>query len=134
MSENLMTVSFDGGKRISAHYAGFRIQTDQSLKYGGEATAPEPYDLFLASLATCAGVYVLGFCHKRDIPTDGLRVVQRWERDDKGRLVRVELDVELPEGFPEQYRDAVIRSASQCTVKKALESPPEMVVRAVPAG
>jgi putative redox protein len=131
MADNEMTVSFPGGKRVTAHYDGFDILTDQSLKYGGDASAPEPYDLFLASLATCAGIYVLGFCAKRDIPTEGIRLVQRWKRDDKGRLARLEIDIELPAGFPEQYQDAVVRSANQCAVKKTMESPPEMVVRTI---
>ncbi len=131
MADKQMTVSFPGGKRVTAHYAGFDIQTDQGLKYGGEASAPEPYDLFLASLATCAGIYVLGFCTKRDIPTEGVRLVQRWERDDKGKLARLGIDIELPGSFPEQYRDAVVRAASQCAVKKTMESPPEMTVQSV---
>ncbi len=133
MADDLMTVTFDGGKRVSAHYAGFDILTDQSEKYGGDASAPEPFDLFLASLATCAGIYVLGFCAKRDIPTDGVGLRQRWQRDDKGKVVRIELDIELPDGFPEQYREPVVRAASQCAVKKLIENPPEMTVRAVTA-
>ncbi len=131
MADNEMTVSFPGGKCVTAHYLDFDIQTDQSEKYGGEASAPEPYGLFLASLATCAGIYVLGFCAKRDIPTEGIRLVQRWERDDKGKLARLGIDIELPAGFPEQYHDAVVRAASQCAVKKTMESPPEMTIRTV---
>ncbi len=131
MADNEMTVSFPGGKRVTAHFAGFDILTDQSLKYGGDASAPEPFDLFLASLATCAGIYVLGFCAKRDIPTEGIRLVQRWERDDKGKLAHLGIDIELPAGFPERYHDAVLRAASQCAVKKTIESPPEMTVRTV---
>ena len=60
-----MTVSFPGGKRVTAHYDGFDIATDQGVDSGGTGTAPEPYDLFLASLATCAGYYVLKFCSSR---------------------------------------------------------------------
>jgi len=127
--ENEMVVSFPGGKRVDAHYNGFHIETDQSPKYGGEGTAPEPYDLFLASMATCAGIYVLSFCERRGLPTEGLRLVQRWFRDGTGRLERIVLDVELPEGFPEKYHKAVVRAAHQCTVKKTLDDPPELEVR-----
>ena len=69
---NEMTVRFDGGKRITADYNGFQIATDQAPDSGGDGSAPEPYDLFLASLATCAGIYVLNFCDRRNIPTDGI--------------------------------------------------------------
>lgn len=127
--DNEMVVRFPGGKRVDALYKGFRIETDQSPKYGGEGAAPEPYDLFLASMATCAGIYVLSFCERRGLPTEGLRLVQRWFRDGSGRLDRIVLDVQLPEGFPEKYHKAVIRAAQQCTVKRTLDDPPELEVR-----
>jgi ribosomal protein S12 methylthiotransferase accessory factor len=126
-----MTVTLAGGKRVNVRYDGFEIATDQSRDNGGEASAPEPFDLFLASLATCAGAYVAGFCGKRDIPTDGIRLVQRWERDAEGRLVTIRLEVQVPPSFPQRYRDAVVRAAELCAVKRVLERPPTMEVRAV---
>ena len=129
-----MTVTLAGGKRVNAHYAGFEIATDQSRDNGGEASAPEPFDLFLASLATCAGAYVAGFCAKRDIPLDGIRLIQRWERDRDGRLAAIRLDVELPASFPERYHGAVARAAELCAVKRVLERPPTTEVRLAVAG
>jgi ribosomal protein S12 methylthiotransferase accessory factor len=126
---NGLTVTFPGGKRVTASYDGFEIVTDQSLKNGGQASAPEPFDLFLASLATCAGIYVLGFCQKRNIPHDGIKLVQSWERDEKTRrmtVIRIKIDV--PPEFPEKYHSALVRAAGQCAVKKTMESPPEFVV------
>jgi putative redox protein len=128
MSSNSMTVSFPGGKRVTASYKGFEIETDQSPKYGGEGASPEPYDLFLASLATCGGAYLAGFCGKRDIPLEGVRLSQSWERDDKGRVVGIELAIEVPEDFPERYLGALERVVSQCAVKRTIEDPPEMRV------
>ena len=72
-----MRITFGGGKRVAVDYGDHHIETDQSPKYGGEGSAPEPFDLFLASLGACAGVYVLGFCGSRDLPTDEIRLVQR---------------------------------------------------------
>jgi ribosomal protein S12 methylthiotransferase accessory factor len=123
-----MIVSFDGGKKVRASYGDFEIMTDQSVKNGGGASAPEPYDLFLASLANCAGVYVLGFCDKRGIPTDGIQLVESWQRDSKGRIETIRIDIEVPDDFPEKYRDALVRVANQCAVKKTLENPPEFQV------
>jgi putative redox protein len=124
---NEMTVRFDGGKRITAHYDGFDIATDQAPDSGGDGSAPEPYDLFLASLATCAGIYVLNFCERRSIPTDGITLSQKWEREN-GKISRIELEILVPESFPEKYHAALVRAASQCAVKKTLENPPAMEV------
>lgn len=126
---NEMIIDFPGGARVDAHYGGFDIRTDQPSYGGGEGSAPTPFNLFLASLGACAGIYVLGFCKQRGLPTDGIRLVQRMETDPATRMIsRVELEVQLPPEFPEKYKEAVIRSAEQCAVKKHIENPPQMVV------
>lgn len=123
-------VTHGGNKKINALVNGFTILTDQSPRSGGEGSAPEPFTLFLASLATCAGIYVVSFCQTRNIPTDGIRLLQDHDFDPKtGKLTKIALIVELPESFPEKYREAVLRAAAFCTVKKTLENPPEMVVQ-----
>lgn len=132
MGSNTMTVTFPGGKRVDATYGKFEIATDQSVDSGGDASAPEPFDLFLASLATCAGIYVLGFCQKREISHDGIRLTQKWERDEKTkRLTEIRISIEVPPDFPEKYHDALVRVANQCAVKKTIENPPEFDVRTV---
>ena len=47
----------------------------------GEGSAPGPYDVFLASIAACAGIYVLGFCQARGLATEGLSLAQSHEVD-----------------------------------------------------
>jgi putative redox protein len=127
-----MTVTFPGGKRVDASYNGFEIETDQAVDSGGDGSAPEPFVYFLASLATCAGIYILGFCQKRGISHEGVRLVQSWERDEKSRrLTTIRINIEVPPGFPEKYHKALVRAAAQCSVKKTLEKPPEFVVETV---
>jgi ribosomal protein S12 methylthiotransferase accessory factor len=126
---NEMIIDFPGGARVDAHFGGFSVMTDQPSHAGGQGSAPAPFSLFLASLGTCAGIYVLGFCRQRGLPTEGIRLVQRMESNPTTRMLsKVELEIQLPPGFPEKYREAVIRSAEQCAVKKHIENPPQMVV------
>lgn len=120
-----MEVFFPGKMRVTAKYKGFVIETDQSEHGGGDGSAPAPFDLFLASLGTCAGVFVLSFLQKRGLPTENAGVVMSHERDPQSGLIsKVTLEIKVPPGFPEKYRDAVIRAAETCTVKRHLESPP----------
>jgi len=126
-------VTFPGGKRVDAALADqLVVHTDQSPKHGGDGSAPEPFDLFLASLATCAGLYVLVFCQTRGIPTDRLALAQDQIYED-GKLRRIRLSILLPPGFPEKYVDAVRVAANGCRVKKTLADPPELEVVAVPS-
>ena len=129
-----MKITFPGGKKVNAEMGGMVIPTDQPLEAGGEGTAPSPFIYFLASLGTCAGIYVLGFCQQRGIATEGLSLTQRMEfvADETGRnrLSRLTLDILLPPGFPEKYRNAIVKTAELCTVKKVIMDPPEFVITA----
>lgn len=117
--------SFPGGVRVDAVVRGFTIASDQPVEYGGAGSAPAPFEQFLASLATCAGFYAVQFCRKRELPTDGLAVTLDTERDPEShRLAEVRIEVTLPDGFPEKYRDALVRAIDQCAVKRAIEAPP----------
>ena len=127
-----MIVTFPGGKRVDAEYGGFTIRTDQSPRGGGEGSAPQPFDLFLASIATCAGIYVKGFCDSRGVSAEGLGIEMRIERDPEHHRVRkLALEIRLPEGFPEKHREGVVRAADLCAVKKHILQPPAFAIRAV---
>ena len=125
-----MIIDFPGGVRVDAHFGPFTVETDQPAHTaGGAASAPTPFATFLAALGTCAGFYVLSFCQRRGIATEGLRLVQQTETDaDTGMVRLVRLDIELPADFPAHYRAALIRAAEQCAVKKLIEHPPTFAI------
>lgn len=119
-----MEILLPGEGRADAIYKGRAIATDQ------EGSAPAPFDLFLASVGTCTGIYVSRFCRKRNIPTDDIRILQRMTVHPRtDRVERIEVEICLPDGFPEKYREAVVRAAQSCTVKKHLDTPPALEVR-----
>jgi putative redox protein len=116
-----MIIDFPGGSRVDAHFRNFTVATDQPPV----ASAPSPFEVFLSSIGTCAGIYVLGFCMQRNLPTAGIRILERIHHDPQtGMLEQVGLEIQVPEGFPEKYHAALIRSAEQCAVKKTIEKPP----------
>lgn len=128
-----ITVSFPGGVSVAAQLPAHVVLTDQPAPLG-EGSAPSPFDLFLASLATCAGFYALRFCQQREIATDGMKLSLATERDAASkRLAKIAIVLDLPPGFPERYREAVIRAMDQCAVKKAIVDPPVFDVVARPA-
>ena len=120
---------FPGGVRVDAVVRGFAVSTDQPFEAGGFDTAPSPYELFLASLATCAGFYAVQFCRKRGISTEGLKLSAHATKSDGVLTDSMRIDLELPHGFPDQYRTAILRAIDQCAVKRALENPPKIETR-----
>jgi ribosomal protein S12 methylthiotransferase accessory factor len=127
-----MVISFPGGARVDAKFGSYTVQTDQPPQGGGEGSAPTPFATFLASIGTCAGICVLGFCRQRQLPTDDIRIVQRLEVDRAtGMVATIGLDIHVPSSFPEKYHAALIRSAERCAVKKHMEAPPKFEVTTV---
>jgi putative redox protein len=124
-----LLIDFPGGARVDAHFSGFTVKTDQPPAGGGDGSEPAPFEIFLASIGTCAGIYVLGFCRQRGLPAEGIRIIQRVSRSPQTHLVDlIELEIQVPLSFPEKYYDALVRSADQCAVKKHLENPPRFNV------
>ncbi len=125
----IIDVTFPGGKRVDAHYSGRTVKTDQSVKNGGEASAPEPFDLFFVSMATCVGIYALEFCNARKLNTDklGVKLISDFDKEVK-RYTKVKFELTLPDDFPEKYVKAMIKTVNLCTVKKHIMNPPEFEV------
>jgi ribosomal protein S12 methylthiotransferase accessory factor len=124
-----MKVAFPGGVRADVTVGGHTIRTDQPVEYGGEDSAADPFDLFLASLAACAGFYALRFCQARDLPPDGLQVTLDTVQDPESKLhSHLRIGIRLPDGFPEKYHGPIMRAVNACSVKKHLANPPEIEV------
>lgn len=128
-----IAISFEGGKKVAATFENsLQMMTDQAVENGGDGSYPEPYACFLASIGTCAGIYVLEFCNARKIPTDKVSLTQTVEfhpdSQGKRRLSKVGLTINLPPEFPERYQKAIVKAAELCSVKKAIMHPPEFAV------
>ena len=126
-----MVITLPGNKRVDAAFNGFIVKTDQSPSGGGEGSAPEPFDYFLASIGACAGIYIVGFCEARDIPYQEIRLTQTTQRDPKTKdLIGVKIEIHLPPDFPAKYDKAVVRVAGLCAVKEKILNPPGFEITA----
>jgi putative redox protein len=120
-----MVIDFPGGSRVDAHFGDFIVTTDQPPI----ASAPSPFEIFLASIGTCAGIYILGFCQSRHLPAEGISIVEHINHNHiTGMVETIGLEIQVPPGFPEKYLDSLIRSAELCAVKKHLEKPPRIEI------
>ncbi|MBN2666936.1 MAG: OsmC family protein [Bacteroidales bacterium] len=125
----MMEITFNGGKVVMAHSEGHIIVTDQPVDNGGGNTAPAPFDLYLASIGTCAGIYVKSFCDRRMISAENIRIMQTTVWNEETHLpASIKLDIKLPPDFPEKYKDSLISVANLCLVKKSIANPPEFIV------
>ncbi len=122
-----MEISFEGNKKVNASLNGQVIKTDQPVQAGGDASAPEPFSLFLASIGTCAGIYVKNFCDQRGLSAENIKIIQKISYNREKRLIdQIDLEIQIPDDFPEKYREAVVKSANLCAVKRHLEEAPKL--------
>lgn len=127
-----MLITPPGGAQVDASFGPFTVQTDQPPRGGGTGSAPTPFALFLASIGTCAGIYVRGFLKQRGLATEGVKIVQRTHREpSNGQVGQIDLEIQTPPDFPAKYQDALIRSVELCAVKKHMETSPNFSISCV---
>jgi putative redox protein len=127
-----MEIYFAGNKKVYASVNGFTVKTDQAVRSGGEGEHPEPFTLFLASLGTCAGIYTKSFCDQRGIPSEHIHLTTEEKYDAERKIIgNIEIQIHVPQDFPEKYETALIHTASLCAVKRHLRDDIEVVVKIV---
>lgn len=125
-------VSLLENQKLEANFDGYTVACDQPLSNKGDATAPGPFDYFLASTALCAGYYVKAYCSSRNIPTHGIKIIQNNTKDTENKYKHsFDIKVEVPAEFSPKDRDGILRAVEGCTVKKAIQQMPEFKVEVV---
>lgn len=127
-----LKMTFPGGVKVNAQIGDHTIKTDQPLYSGGDDSAPSPFVLFIASMGTCAGYYVLSYCQQHNLPVEGITLdLSTQKNTETGLINAIDISINVPESFPAKYHTALVRSAEQCTVKKHLDNPPKIDVHTV---
>lgn len=125
-------VNFLDNLRLEAKFDDYTVIADQPIRYKGDASAPGPFDYFLASSALCAAYFVKVYCAARDIPTDDIRLSQNNIVDPEDRYNQIfQIQVELPDTISDKDRTGILRSIERCTVKKVVQTGPEFKIEAV---
>jgi uncharacterized OsmC-like protein len=120
-----LTVSHEGGDRFAIAVRQHTLVVDQPKADGGEDTAPTPVELFVASLASCVAFYANRFLLRRSLPGEGLSVTAAYEMASRPtRVGEIDLQVQLPEGFPDDLKEPLLAVVSHCTVHNSLQHPP----------
>jgi len=120
-------IGFPGNQKVTAIFQDFTVETDQPIESGGNGSAPDPFSLFLSSIGTCTGIYILRFCQERNLPTDNLSLTLTTQYNDKIKLIEtIDIKIKIGQSFPEKYKKTLINVAKLCNVKRHLEQPPSL--------
>lgn len=124
-----MIVKYDGGMKFVAYHRGLALVSDQPEDGGGENTALNPTEIFVASLGMCVGVYVVGFAKRHDLPVDGLAIAVEYEyAEHPRRISAISVRAKMPAPLPHQQLAALQRVAESCLVHRTLLAVPKITV------
>ena len=125
-------VNFLDNLRLEAKFDDYTVIADQPIRYKGDASAPGPFDYFLASSALCAAYFVKVYCVGKGISTDDIRLSQNNIVDPEDRYNQIfKIQVELPDNISDKHRAGILRSIERCTVKKVVQAGPEFKIETV---
>lgn len=126
-----LLITLEGGKKVATTIGNHHILTDQPEKSGGSDSAPAPFDLFVASIGTCAGFYVQSYCQNKGIDPSGIEIKLETRHNPETKAITAFVTtLLLPPSIPEHLHQPLIRVAEQCAVKKVIMSGPEFIVTA----
>ncbi len=121
-------VRHDQGDRFTISVRGHHLTIDQPVEDGGDDMGPTPSELFVASLAGCVGFFAERFLVRHDIGTEGLEVHATYEyaKDAPSRVASIDVQLVIPDAFPESKIPTLMRVVDRCTVHNSLRRPPQV--------
>lgn len=102
------------------------------LEEGANQTEPDitPLDLFVASLAACAGVFGVRYLETAKLNAEGFEISVNWDySEDKTRIGRIDLDIKIPNADLGARRKAFYAAVDQCIVRNSIRQQPEIDIK-----
>ncbi len=124
---DLITLKHKHGKAFEITVRTHALVSDMNPEDGGEDAGPNPTELFAASMASCIGMIAADYCRHHGLPAEGITLNVVAQLADHPKRVRsIAIDLDLPEGFPENRKQAIINASKTCVIYNTLQHPPEI--------
>ena len=106
----------------------FKLATDEGAFHGGDATAPPPLALFVASLTGCIMTQIRAFAKRMNVSLINLKVDAKveWDWHAKDRIYETApksfaLDVYIESHDPIEAQEALVQAAKKgCFIEQTL--------------
>jgi putative redox protein len=97
------------------------LTTDVSVEEGGEASGPNPHDLYDSALGACIALTVLSYSKHKQFPVEGIEVtVDRDANQERVGVYRLSTALTVTGDLSAAQRQEILRVARQCPIHKLM--------------
>ena len=125
-----LSVNYLDGRSFEASVRNHKFRIDLPLVAKGKDTGPTPPELFVASLASCIGMYLVFYCEKKKIDPTGIKIETNYEKT-ADRIEKISVEFSLPSAKSENERAEAMNWAKKCFVHNTIENKPEIKISLV---
>lgn len=120
-----MTISIirdtSGAMRHHVHIGPHVIAVDEPAAAGGEASGPDPHDLYDAALGACKALTTLWYAKRKGIPVADIRVdVTRDASQERQGSYRLDAKLTLGGDLSDEQKQELLRVADKCPIHKLM--------------
>ncbi|MDX6711164.1 MAG: hypothetical protein QOH96_2180 [Blastocatellia bacterium] len=115
------------------------LQADEAADVGGNDAGPNPYELLLAALGSCASITVRMYSERKQWPLQGVYVDLSWARvhaedcaecETEERMVEgIEMEISFLGDLSDDQRKRLFEIANKCPVHRTLSSQVQISTR-----
>lgn len=119
----MIRISTENGLRHSITIGEHLLYSDVAAELGGNASAPEPHDLFDAALGACKALTLMVYARQKGIPLSGLDL--QLKRDDSAErqgIYQLAVELQLHGELDAAQRQQLLRIADKCPIHKLMSS------------
>ena len=123
---DLISITRKAGSQFGIRVRGHDVISDMSTADGGQDAGPSPVELLGGSLGACIGMMVQSYCQRHGYDGDVEVSLTLEMADSPKRIGGIVVDVEVPDGVPEDKKDVIRRMAEKCPIHETLKDPPRV--------
>lgn len=121
MSTLYLETTEDGALRQRIDIGQHQLFADMNVLAGGQDSAPDPHDLFDASLAACKALTLMLYAKQHNIPLQRVSInLQRDASQERAKIYALDIGLQLIGPLSDEERQKLLLIADKCPIHKLM--------------